>query len=167
MGTDTPEVTLGAVAGGLYVGVQGRATQGTCPTADQLVGDYLSSDPLRPLVVLDVTGCEWIDSTFAGWLVQLNKRLERSAGGRLLITGCSERCRRSLEKMRLTELLKFETVAPPPETQNVPCTTGEVTGKEKLKLMLEAHEALAGVSPENEQVFTPIATMLRGQMERS
>jgi anti-anti-sigma regulatory factor len=167
MGADTPEVTVGTVEGGLYIGMLGRATQRTCPTADQLVSDYLSSRPDRPVVVLDVTGCDWIDSTFAGWLIQAHKRLGRAGGGRLLISGCGERCRRSLEKMRLAELLEFQEFEPPEELQPVSCTTGDAPGKDELKLMLEAHEALAGVSPENEQVFTPIATMLRGQLESS
>ena len=166
MGADSPEITVGTVEGGLYIGMLGRATQRTCPTADQLVNDYLSSRPQQPIVVLDVTGCDWIDSTFAGWLIQLTKRMGRAAGGRLVISGCSERCRRSLEKMRLVELLELADLAAPEEVQAVACTTGDTPGKDELKLMLEAHEALAAVGPENEQVFTPIATMLRGQLEK-
>ncbi|MFQ5806488.1 MAG: STAS domain-containing protein [Phycisphaerae bacterium] len=167
MGADTPEIAVGTVEGGLYVGLLGRATQRTCPTADQLVNDYLSTRPQEPLIVLDLDGCEWVDSTFAGWLVGLSKRMERTVGGRVCLTGCGSRCRQSLERMQLAALFRFETVAAPTETRVVACTTGDQPTKAELTLMLEAHEALAAVSAKNAEVFAPIAEALRGQIENS
>jgi anti-anti-sigma regulatory factor len=167
MGADFPEIAVGTADGGLYLGLLGRATQRTCPTADRLVSDYLASRPARSRIVVDLAGCEWVDSTFAGWLVALNQRIERSAGGRVSLTGCSERCRTSLERMNLASLFRFETVAAPAETRTVRCATGDRPTREELKLMLEAHEALAAVSEKNAEVFGPIAAMLREQLERA
>ncbi len=167
MSADSPEVAVGTVAGGLYLGLLGRATQWTCPTANQLVDDYLATRPQPPLVVIDLNGCEWVDSTFAGWLVGLNKRVERIADGHVSLTGCSERCRASLERMQLTSLFRFETIAAPVETRTVSCATTDRPTREELKLMLAAHEALAAVSEKNAEVFGPIAAMLREQMEQA
>jgi len=167
MGADTPEIAVGSVAGGLYLGLLGRATQRTCPTVNQLVNDYLGSRPQKPLIVVDLGGCEWVDSTFAGWLVGLKKRVERIAGGQMSLTGCSERCRASLEKMNLASLFRFETIAVPAETRTVSCATTDRPTRETLKLMLAAHEALAAVSEKNAEVFGPIAAMLREQVEQA
>jgi anti-anti-sigma regulatory factor len=167
MGADTPEIAVGTVEGGLYVGLAGRATQRTCPTVDQLVKDYFSSRPEKPLIVLDLAGCDWVDSTFAGWLVGVSKRMQRMAGGRLCATGCSERCRGSLDKMGLGELLRFESVPAPTQTRTIPCATGDRPSKNELTLMLEAHEALAALSPENERVFAPIVATLRSQIDHA
>ena len=38
MGTDVPELKIGTVNDGLYLHVQGRATQRICPTADSVLG---------------------------------------------------------------------------------------------------------------------------------
>ena len=165
MSADSPEITVGAVEGGLYIALRGRATQRTCPTADQLVNDYFSSRPPKPTVVLDLGGCDWVDSTFAGWLVRLSKRMGRTAGGQVHISGCSDRCRDSLEKMQLAAMFQFQAVEAPAETRTVTCTTLDRPSKEELRLMLEAHEALAGISPENERVFGPIIAALRNQIE--
>ena len=110
MGADSPEITVGTARGGLYVGLMGRATQRTCPTADRLVEDYLASRPQPPIVVLDLTGCEWVDSTFAGWLVGLSKRISHMANAQMCVAGCGDRCRASLERMGLSDLFQLANV---------------------------------------------------------
>jgi anti-anti-sigma regulatory factor len=167
MSADSPEIAIGTVNGGLYLGLLGRATQRTCPTVDRLVKDYLASRPATPLIVVDLAGCEWVDSTFAGWLVGLSKRMEHIVAGQVYLAGCGDRCRASLETMQLASLFRFETVAAPPEVCKVACATGDRPTQEELKLMLEAHEALAAVSEKNAEVFGPIVTMLRSQIERA
>jgi hypothetical protein len=119
-----------------------------------------------PLVVIDLAGCDWVDSTFAGWLVGLNKLVQRAPGGCVTLSGCSDRCRGSLERMQLTGLLHFETADPPTETRAVACTTSDQPSKDEFKLMLQAHEQLASLSAENQRVFGPIAAALRTQAEK-
>jgi anti-anti-sigma regulatory factor len=167
MSADAPEIAVGAVAGGLYINLCGRATQRTCPSAEQIVSDYLSSRPEAPRVILDLDGCGWVDSTFAGWLVGVTKRMERHGEGLVTLAGCGDRCRESLDRMQLVPLCRFEQTTPPEETRTVTCTTGDRPSREDMKLMLEAHEALAGLSPANEQVFGPIASMLRAQIDKA
>jgi anti-anti-sigma regulatory factor len=165
MGADSPEIAVGTVRGGLYVGLLGRATQRTCPTADHLVEDYLSSRPQPPVIVLDLAGCEWVDSTFAGWLLGLSKRMSRMPDGQMCVAGCGERCHASLGRMGLAELFQFEQIEPPAETQMIRCATSDQPDKEELKLMLAAHEALVQLGPENARVFAPIVATLRSQIE--
>ena len=85
MDADAPEIAVGTTRGGLYLGLRGHATQRTCPTANRLVDDYLASGPQPPTVVVDVAGCEWVDSTFAGWLLGLSGRIAPMANGALLV----------------------------------------------------------------------------------
>ena len=165
MGADSPEITVGTARGGLYLGLLRRATQRTCPTADHLVDDYLASRPQTPAVVLDLSGCDWVDSTFAGWLLGLSKRMSRIPDGKMFVAGCGDRCRTSLNRMGLTDQFQFEEIEPPSETQMIRCTTGDQPDKQELKLMLEAHEALVALGPENARVFAPIVAALRSQLE--
>ena len=166
MGADTPEIGIGVIEGGLYVVMQGRATQRTCPTTDKVINDFLASKPEIPTIRLDLTGCDWLDSTFAGWLVSMTKRIIRYPGGQIILTGCGKRCMASLEKMKLASLFQFAETIVPVEIQQIRCTTSDQPKKEELKLMLEAHETLASLNPENAQIFAPIAATLRSQLEQ-
>ena len=163
MGADTPQIAVGSTDGGLHINLLGRATQRTVPTADRLVSDYLAAKPDGPLIAIDLEGCEWVDSTCAGWIVALTRRAKSSAGGRVVLSRCSERCQRSLSRMGLTPLLTLEDVAAPQETRTVPCQTRDQLSKTEVEFMLAAHEELAAVNEQNQQVFGPIATALRGQ----
>lgn len=165
MDADFPEIAVGTTRGGLYLGLHGHATQRTCPTANRLVDDYLASCPQPPTVVVDLAGCEWVDSTFAGWLLGLSGRIAPLANGALLVAGCVERCRTSLERMGLADRLRFEEVEPPADTRTISCTASDQPTPEELELMLAAHEALAALGPDNERIFAPIVAALRAQLE--
>lgn len=166
MGADTPEIKIGTIEGGLYVGLRGRATQRTCPTADKVVSDYLASEPGTCRITLDLSNCDWVDSTFAGWLISLSKRAARRAAGEVRLTGCNARCRSSLDKMKLSSLFAFRETSVPAKTQTIRCTTGDRPRKEEIKLFLEAHEALAAIDSENARIFMPIIAALREQIEK-
>lgn len=165
MGADSPSVALGSTGSGLYIGMNGRATQRTCPTVDRLVSDFLASQPATPEIAIDLTGCEWLDSTFAGWMAGLQKRLGRIAGGKLRISGCSDRCRASLDRMQLAGMFAQEAIPVPTELTQVPCITTDRPDREALRIMLQAHEELAAVSEANARIFGPIVEMIRKQLE--
>jgi anti-anti-sigma regulatory factor len=165
MSDQAPEIGVGSAAGGLYLAVNERATQRVCSTADRLVSDYLAAHKAGPSVTLDLTDCTWVDSTFAGWLVGLRKRLQRTAGGSLQLVGCSERCQASFEKMRIAALFEFAAAQPPEHVRQVPCTGGDRPDREALEMMARAHEELAAIDEENRAVFAPVVELLRRQLK--
>jgi anti-anti-sigma regulatory factor len=165
MAADSPTVSLGSTGSGLYICVNGRATQRTCPTVDRLVSDFLAGQPEAPEIVIDLAGCEWLDSTFAGWMMGLQKRLTRVAGSKLRISGCSERCRASLDRMQLAGVFTLESVPVPAELTQVPCLTTDRPDRAALKIMLQAHQELAAVSEANARVFGPVVEVLRRQLD--
>ena len=162
MGADQPTIAVGTSGSDLFVSVRGRATQRTCPTIEEVVTCYLSSGGSR--VTVELAGCDWVDSTFAGWLVSLHKRLRGARDGGLRLAGCSPRCRASLDKMHLCDLLSFAEQPPPAEMREVPCATTDRPDHECLRLMLKAHEELAELGEANRRVFGPIVAMLRRQL---
>jgi anti-anti-sigma regulatory factor len=166
MGADSPALRVGYLNDGLYVHVNGRATQRLCPTLERLVQTFIEARPQRPIVTLDLDGCVWADSTFAGWLLGLRRQLQ-PCGGQLRLSGVSERCRASLARMQLVKLFEFCEVAPPAETSVVSCTTGDRPDRETLEIMLRAHESLAAVGGDNARVFEPVIAVLRRQLGQS
>jgi anti-anti-sigma regulatory factor len=165
MGADSPAMRVGYLNGGLYVHVNGRATQRLCPTLERLVQAHVEAQPQGVTITLDLDGCVWVDSTFAGWLLGVRRQLQ-SRGGSLWLANVSERCRASLLKMQLNELFEFTEAAAPSETSVVTCATGDRPDRETLEIMLHAHESLAAMGGENARVFAPVVAVLRKQLEQ-
>jgi anti-anti-sigma regulatory factor len=164
MSSQTPVLTVGATATGIYLGVNGRATVAVCPMAERVVSDFLAAHPEGGQVSVDVGRCDWVDSTFAGWLLGLRRRLRGLANARLRLLGCSERCRTSLERMHLAALFEYDVGERPTDVAELPCAILDRPDEQALRLMLSAHEALAGLSPQNAEAFGPVVRMLRRQL---
>ncbi|MBN2445494.1 MAG: STAS domain-containing protein [Phycisphaerae bacterium] len=165
MNMDALEIAVGSVAGGLYLGFEQRATQQTCPTGSRLVEDYLTGQAEQsPRITIDLGSCTWVDSTFAGWIIMLHRRL--SPGKCVRIANCSDACLDSLQRLRMDKLFEFVDIAPPGATRKVACAVGEKPSPADLELMLRAHEELAALGGDNARVFTPIVETLRRELRR-
>ncbi len=165
MGSDAAHIEVGTLDGALYIGVMGQATQRICPTATQLVSDYIAAHGAAITVILDTRGCDWVDSTFAGCLIGLRKRL--AGGGKVQLSGCGEACRASLARMKLDALIEFVDVEPPTQRETLACVSGDRPTREEIALMLEAHRELAAIDEGNRQVFGPIVAMLEQQLRQA
>lgn len=163
MSPQTPSLAIGQLDGALYVALHGRATQRTCPTAEQLVSTFLEASPREARIVFDLEGSDWVDSTFAGWLIGVARRAGRGGGG-VVLGNASPRCVASLEKMRVSSMFQFAEVTPPAETRTIECLGDDQPDLARIKLMLEAHQELADVDEQNASVFGPIVTALREQI---
>jgi anti-anti-sigma regulatory factor len=162
MGSDAANIEVGTLDGALYIGVMGSATQRICPTATQLVSDYIAAHGTAISVILDTRGCDWVDSTFAGCLIGLRKRL--AGGGKVKLNGCGEACRGSLARMKLDALIEFVDIEPPARRESIECVAGDRPTRDEIAVMLEAHRELAAIDEGNNKVFGPIVAMLEQQL---
>lgn len=149
----------------LYLGFEGGANHRASLAGEPAVREFLAATPPAPAVAIDLGEATFLDSTFAGWLIRLQNRL-RQAGGRLIVTGCAEICRSSLEIMGLTSLFTFEPRPAPPQARRIGFSDLEDADAETIEFMLHAHETLSHVNPQNERVFTPIAEALRDELKK-
>jgi anti-anti-sigma regulatory factor len=162
-GSDSPRVRYAAAPGQLYIAFHDGAVHKASVTAEKLVEGFLSGAPQTPAVILDLSSAGWLDSTFAGWMIRVSRRVA-PLGGSVVVSRCPEGCRSSLDVMGLTDMFSFVDVeAPPGLTEQVCPEFAADAGT--IALMAEAHELLADVSPENERVFRRIAEALRRELE--
>lgn len=162
----TPRIRYATMGAQLYLAIEGSATQRASLAAEHLAADFVRVSPPRPTIVLDLQGCEYLDSTFAGWMIRLHRQMGQ-AGGRLVVSRCPETCRRELEVMGLVSLFQFSTMTAPHETRQCTCPDLDLSGAEALEFMLHAHEDLAEVDEHNADVFKPIADMLRTELDKT
>ncbi len=150
-----------ASASQLYITFSTAATHRASLAADQLTTRFLNGDPAAPTIILDLDGCGWIDSTFAGWLIRLKRQVARQ-GGRLVLASCPDACRASLDVMGLSSLFEFRTVDRPPDLTPIVCAAGELDAS-TIEFMARAHECLAEMNSLNAPAFAHIAEQLRAE----
>lgn len=127
-------------------------------------------------VVVDLTDCVGMDSTFMGVMAGLAFRLKKKNGGRLYMVNLSSRTRGLLSTLGLDQLVEtYMAGTTPPEFEVVLATgrnmasyaTGESTRRETAEMMLEAHEDLVEASPENLPRFKDVITFLREDIKKA
>lgn len=154
-----------ADGGRLYFRFEHAATHRVARAVEPLAAEFFAQDHAEPVVALDLGACEYLDSTFAGWMIRLRHRLE-PRNGRVVVAACSSMCRANLDVMGLSALFDFEPLSAPGDLRRVTCEDPDVADPEAIELMLHAHEELAHVNPDNERAFTPIAETLRRELDK-
>ena len=161
------EISYGCVGEALFVQFTGEGTRDTCKAADRLVTDFLAAHSRSPSIVFDLRACGWVDSTFAGWMVGLNKRLKKADGdGGLRVVGWSDECRDSLARMNLCRLFEHRDADQPEHIRVLDYPGNEPPDRAAIELMAGAHRELAELNDENRRVFGPIADMLEQQLRQ-
>lgn len=124
------------------------------------------------LLVVDLSACSGMDSTFMGTLAGMASRLSAMDGGSLQIAESGERNRRSLEDLGLDFLMeinpasaiwsdRLETIRGALKPPQVAGTLGQM---QRTKHVLEAHQVLSSVNDKNAREFENVVEMLKDQI---
>jgi hypothetical protein len=115
--------------------------------------------------VIDLTGCELMDSTFMGTLAGIALRLREIGSGHLTVLNPNTRNRSLLENLGLDHLFSFELpegINPAPQRaaqEKLP--PPPVDAATQHDTILSAHEALVEADPENEERFKDVLDLLK------
>jgi anti-sigma B factor antagonist len=154
------------------VKIQGRGSFKVSPSLKQF-GEAVVKKNL-PLLLVDMSACIGMDSTFMGVLAGVANRM-KPLSGRIVLVHCTSRTRNLLATLGLDQLItSFEGADTPAEYDAM--IRGR-TAKEKLdsssqlspetsRTMLEAHEALVDIAPGNMPQFKDVLTFLREEVSR-
>lgn len=161
MGVDNPDsILVGADRRGYFLRARGSVRASLCfPLRESLLGRLEESVDI-PAVFADLSECTYMDSTFIGLLVAVDRRLRKGSGGRLHVVRPSPQCLDLLTQLGLDGLLLIEGdgVSPMPEMQELE----KPAGRPATEFVLKAHEALMETSEEARRKFA----LLRDQLER-
>jgi anti-anti-sigma factor len=146
-------------------------------------GSFQNSTPLKEFAremlgrghrefVVDLKGCPFMDSTFMGTLASIALKSRVDGSGGLHIVNLNERNQDLLCNLGLDQLMKLDPLQTLPET--VPSLNGQAISLDtagradktaEALTMLEAHEAVVAVNPENEAKFKDVLDFLRQNVE--
>lgn len=110
----------------------------------------------------DLQGCEMMDSTFLGILTGLALRLREDPRGRIGFTRVNAKVEALFSRYGLDRVLAFQGFeAAPPARDEMETLALAATKEYKRGTLVEAHEALAASSPENEERFRAALDFLK------
>jgi serine phosphatase RsbU (regulator of sigma subunit)/anti-anti-sigma regulatory factor len=138
-----------------YLALRGRATWMHCDAFHETALTVLARG--RPLV-LDLSSCEYMDSTCLGTVHELVAR------GRVSLAGVSPAVRGLFEELSMQQVLDAirEDLPAAPELHALGAGSDQTAAQKRI---LQAHEALSALSERNREEFKDVVESLRGEQD--
>ncbi len=147
----------------LWVRVSGAATMKIAPAFLDCIQRGTREPPAD--VLLDLSGCTWLDSTFIGSLVQVSQSAASSCSWRFHLCNPSEACLNTLGKMSMIRLFNVHSDPAPKAMCWSPWVTRETSRDALAETVIHAHERLADVDPGNRE-FRRVADVFRRELSK-
>lgn len=127
-----------------------------------------------PLILIDMSRCIGMDSTFMGVTAGIASRIKKQAGD-VVMVNCSERTHGLLATLGLDQLISaYATSATPPGYNQL--LSGKSSGEqlpaapgsniETIKTMLDAHQQIVTLAPETLPQFKDVIAYLGEEVAR-
>jgi anti-anti-sigma regulatory factor len=159
-------VSVGRTRTGYCVRIEGRGTLRESP-AVHAFADWMLADPANDLV-LDLSACDYVDSTFMGCMAWLQRRFGGPGRqpGRVAFVVPPPTGRRAIETMHLESVLNLIPSAPPLVGASTVIPAPELSPEDLGRHILECHRRLVEIDTGNEAIFGPIVARLARDFEK-
>ena len=149
---------------GLFIRAEGHITAAVSTDLRELILDRLAKAPPPPFLGVDLSACDYMDSTFMGLLVGFHKRFRSLTGGALTVLRPTSECTKLLSGLGILKLMTVVTG----ETPTSPDTWIGLKSKQnpQAEILLNAHRNLSELSPENAKKFSTLETVLERQVDK-
>jgi len=152
-------IQLGADERGFTIRAVGHIRANNCFSLREELFPELESAPPELEFFMDLSGCTYMDSTFIGLLVAMDKRIGRHGGKRLRLMNPTPECTDSLHRLGLDRILVIEKSSGP---FPLPVAMRSLSKTEKpgAEFILKTHEALMETSAEAKKKFSLVMELL-------
>jgi anti-anti-sigma regulatory factor len=117
-------------------------------------------------LLIDLSECQYLDSTFLGCLVDLHKRFGRSASSCLLVVADQAQRQRLLAPLQLHRVLPLVDSAPEPLGEWVTLCCETLEQRELAQHVLQCHRRLVEMGGDSGAVFGPIVERLARELNQ-
>jgi anti-anti-sigma factor len=151
----------------IFIRVTGRGSFKVSATLKQFIAGIIAKQPVSS-VVLDLSDCIGMDSTFMGVLAGLSGRL-KSTGQTLELVNLSEKNEQLLATLGVDKVIAHFShshghALPEGPVQSLP--TQEASKKDLAETALKAHEELVELNEENRPRFKRVIEYLKIDVDR-
>jgi anti-anti-sigma factor len=154
-------IKVGRTSTGFRVRVEGKGTLRESPAVQEFAGQAFRDEACT--VVVDLSACDYLDSTFLGCLVTLHKRYGCGQTPRLLIAASPAVRQRVLAPNHLDSL--FRIIGECPEVFSEDTVSPVALGSRELGWhIMECHRRLAEAGGPNREAFGQVAEGLAREL---
>ena len=147
---------------GCCVRIEGQGTMLQSPTARDLAFRALDSGAS---LVVDLSACTYLDSTFLGCLMELYRRFGKMQPPRYSLYGSTDSLKKVLGPTHIDRLIPSLPEGPALCGPWVEVKSQTLEKREQLQHVLDCHRALAGVEGPMQAAFTRIARQIEKELE--
>jgi len=162
-GAPAGKISVAPTADGCCVRIDGRGTMQESPAAKAIAAGTLKCAPASRVVV-DLSNCDYLDSTFLGCLVQLFRDFGSKTDSRYYIAAPIERRKKLLGACHLDKIIPSLDAPPPIIGAWVPVPVPPVGSKDLMRHVMECHKLLAELDTPMRPAFVKIADQLQREL---
>jgi anti-anti-sigma factor len=155
-------ISVASTSHGYVVRIQGNGTSADSPALARFVNECLVQDE-QPAVWVDLLGCDYLDSTFLGCLVKLQRAGTQT---RFRVVADEAARKRLLAATSLDGFFQFDSQAPKSTSPFTKLDVTSISQRELGQHIMEAHQALGEVPGEFAAKFKGIASRLMDELTR-
>jgi anti-sigma B factor antagonist len=163
-------ISVGIFDGFSWIRCEGKGSFVNSPVLKKFGDARISAGEM--LLIVDLSQCTGMDSTFMGTLAGMSARISTREGAFLQIAEPGPRNQRSLEDLGLDHLMEID----PPEAiwrdrieairkdLKPPGNILSMNGIQRTRHVLQAHENLSGLNEKNEQEFSNVVELMKKEL---
>ena len=149
---------------GYLIRVEGHGTMRESHAVQKFVAGTLSDDTLT--LSIDLNDAQFLDSTFLGCLVGLQKRWGQRKPGSFQVTATAEQVKKLLAPTRIHTMLTITDGADDVLGERVAITEGVKEPKDLGRHIMECHRRLAEIDGPDQNAFRRIADQLAEELDK-
>ncbi len=152
--------------GFVVIRVQGRGTHLHAPCLDYILRRYKAGQS-SPRFIFDLGHCTMMDSTFMGVLASMGIHQWKSSQSRLVVTNIRDHVRELLDTLGLKHIVEMRGADMTNDDRSTditffePVTTPDLSRRDRILMMLEAHQKLIDIDSKNEVKFENVIKQLQ------
>lgn len=165
---DDSKVLVGKIESGYMVKVVGKGTMEYCSDLFMYLSQRIESEKVEN-VYFELSSATYLDSSFIGVIISVHKKLKKlNNSSNLIILNPSPKVKEILSNMGLLEIIPLQEEH---TFRNIELTEEIEKRLEKnyndIKLLLESHQNLMELNPENKKKFALVEELLKKELERN
>ena len=168
MGQVSSKISVCLVEGSAFIKISGKADSALSKEFKRLI-TQLSRDPAMS-IVLDLSDCLFMDSTFLGILARFGNDRDRAQPKLAApsIINASPKILELLDNLAVLSVFRVAKLAELRDIQytDLPSASGPWSKEERTEHCLEAHRTLAALSPENAERFKDVVHFLEEDLAK-
>ncbi len=162
------KVLVGKVENSYVVKVNGKGTMEFCSDLFMYLSEKIDAEDIDE-IYFELSSSTYLDSSFIGVIISILKKLKKkSKESEVIILNPSDKVKDILTNMGLLQIIPFLEN----DTLKNVTLTEEIERKlerdyKSIKLLLESHQNLMELSPENKRKFALVEELLKKELERN